>query len=157
MSLNQILKTLGSGQVLNVVNLLQTLVHAVIEEIETLRQNHTNTVASQSDQINRLEDRTGQAISGTCDQLTAKMETAVRDLNSRLIALDTKVLSELEACVTNTVEEIGLVQERLDARIDGLQATVKTHVERLEAAIAHLALIGSTPAKLEGYGEPSKE
>lgn len=157
MSLSQILKTLGSGQVLNVVNLLQTLVHAVIQEIADVRTAIDNNHSSHIDVVNRLEDRTCQTLTGTVDQLTAKMSTAVQDLNARLIALDAKVLSELEACVTTTVNDVGLVEDRLGKRIDDLQATLATHVERLEAAIGQLALIGDTPGKLEGYNEGKGE
>jgi endonuclease III len=166
--------------------MLSSVVHAVMEEIEDLREHHANAVASQTEQVSLLEDRIGRAIEGSVAQLTERWSAAAKDLNERLIALDGKVLSELEgvsealqakirvavddmeACVgaldarvlseleanvTTTVEDVGEVGDKLGKRIDELQATVKTHVERLEAAIAQLALIGDKAGKLEGYGE----
>lgn len=157
MSLKQILATLGSGQVVNVVNLLQTLVHAVIDEITHVQDELDNQHTSHVDAINRAEDRSGQAIAGTCEQLTTKMAAAVQDLNSRLIALDAKVLSELEACVTTTVDDIGQVQDRLENRINELQETLRTHVERLDTMLMDLSRRVNGHGTLAGYNEPKKE
>ena len=157
MSLSQILAALGSGQVQNLVNVLQSIVHTVIEEIEQLRSDHDSKQAQLLEAVNKLDDRTGQTIAGTCDQLTAKMETAVQDLSKRMVLLDQKVLSELEANVTATVEDIGALEDKLAKRLNELEATLRTHVERIERQIAWL--IRGVPAcgKLEGYEGESKE
>jgi len=157
MSLSQILAALGSGQVQNLVNVLQSIVHAVITDFDQLREEHNQKTTLTLEAVNKLEDRTGQALTGTSDQLTAKFSAAVQDLNSRLIALDAKVLSELEANVTTTVEDIGALEDKLGQRLDELEATLRTHVERIERQIAWL--IRGVPAcgKLEGYEGESKE
>jgi DNA repair exonuclease SbcCD ATPase subunit len=157
MSLSQILAALGSGQVQNLVNVLQSIVHTVIEEIEQLRSDHDSKQAQLLEAVNKLDDRTGQTIAGTCDQLTAKMGTAVQDLSKRMVLLDQKVLSELEANVTATVEDIGALEDKLGQRLNELEATLRTHVERIERQIAWL--IRGVPAcgKLEGYEGESKE
>jgi uncharacterized phage infection (PIP) family protein YhgE len=155
MSLGQILKGLGAGTIPNLANTLAMVVQAVITEIEDLRQGHANTAASQRAAVNDLEDRTSVNIADSVELLTAKMETVARELNSRMIALDSKVLELLEANVTTTVEDIGQAEDRVTERLNGLEATVRTHVERLETEIA--AVVAQIPkaARLNGYGQPN--
>jgi flagellar biosynthesis/type III secretory pathway protein FliH len=157
MSLNEVVKALGSGQVLNVVNVLQSVVHAVIAEFDQLRGEHDQKATSTLEAVNRLEDRTVQAISGRCTELQRELEAGLEDVDERMSLLDQSVQAQLEANVTTTVEDVGQVEDRLGKLIEDLQATVKTHVERLEAAIAQLAPIGDKAGKLEGYDEPKKE
>jgi len=157
MSLSQILKALGSGQVENLVNVLQSVVHAVITEVDQLREEHNQKTTLTLEAVNKLEDRTSQALTGTSDQLTAKFRAAVQDLNSRLTTLGATVLSELEANVTTTVDDIGALEDKLAKRLDDLEATLRTHVDRIDREI--VSLIQPVPAcgKLEGYEGESKE
>jgi len=157
MSLNEVLKALGSGQVTNVVNLLQSLVHAVIAEVEQLREEHHQKVASTLEAVNEVEERTGQAIAGTCEELQRKLEAGMQDVNKRMTLRDEKVLEELQSIVTMTVEEVGQLEDRLGKSIENLQATVRTYVERLEKQIAAIVQAFPTAGKLEGYDAPKKE
>ena len=157
MSLNEVLKALGSGQVTNVVNLLQSLVHAVIAEVEQLREEHHQKVASTLEAVNEVEERTGQAIAGTREELQRKLEAGMQDVNKRTILRDEKVLEELQSIVTMTVEEVGQLEDRLGKSIENLQATVRTYVERLEKQIAAIVQAFPTAGKLEGYDAPKKE
>lgn len=157
MSLNEVLKALGSGQVTNVVNLLQSLVHAVIAEVEQLRREHDKKMTSTLEAVNQVEERTGQAIAGTREELQRKLEAGMQDVNKRMILRDEKVLEELQSIVTMTVEEVGQLEDRLGKSIENLQATVRTYVERLEKQIAAIVQAFPTAGKLEGYDAPKKE
>lgn len=96
MSLSQILKTLGSGHVLNNVGLLQTLVHAVIDEISQIRDDIHNQNACHTDSTIRLEDRTNASITGCCQTLDAKFSAAVHDLTSRIHAIETTLATHVD-------------------------------------------------------------
>jgi hypothetical protein len=163
MSLAEVAKALASGQVTNVVNLVATVVHAVIAEFEAVRGEHDEEKTWTLGAVNRLEDRTGQAIVGSCDGLRVEMSAAVKDLSARMILLDERMLSLVDENNRKCVEDICEVDERLGERIDGveeaaagrvadLMATLKTRVERLERAIVVLERVAKVGGKLEGYG-----
>jgi gas vesicle protein len=157
MSLNEVLKALGSGQVLNVVNVLQSVVHAVIAEFDQLRGEHDQKATSTLEAVNRLEDRTVQAISGRCTELQRELEAGLEDVDERMSLLGQSVQAQLEANVTTTVEDVGEVEDRLGKLIEDLQATVRTHVERLEKEIMGIVQAFPSAGKLEGYDAPKKE
>jgi len=146
MSLKDILAGLGTGQIVNIANTLSSIVHAVIEAIDHVRQEHALKLASTLEAVNKLEDRTGQAIAGTTEILTDKLTTVDQEQNNRITALDAKLSSRLNNLDANLTKDMA-----------ALEATMKTHVERLEAAIATLAPVGDKPGKLVGYGPPPGE
>jgi hypothetical protein len=124
MSLAAILKLLGSGEVGSLINVVQSVVHACIEEIEQLRGEHDVKASQCMEAMNRAEDR--------CRDLVG---SAVMDLAQRVDALEAARTSGLEA----------------------LQATMRTHVERLEAAIEVLRSSVGRRGGLAGYEDPGKE
>ena len=135
MRLKAILALLGSGEVSSVINVMQTLVHAVMDEFRAVREDHDQVAASQTEAINKVEDRTCASIAGLVEILSTRMEAAAQDLNKRMILLDEKVLKELEESA----------------------ATVRTHVERLEGRISAMEVGTSNFGTLAGYKGELKE
>jgi len=74
MSLSAILRLLGSGEIGSVVNVLQAVVHAVMEEIEQLRGDHDVQTAQCLEAMNRAEERTRVLVGAAVMDLAARVE-----------------------------------------------------------------------------------
>jgi len=74
MSLKAILALLGSGEVGSVVNVLQSVVHAVIEEIEHLRGEHDVQTSACLEAMNKAEDRTRDLVGAAVMDLAKRMD-----------------------------------------------------------------------------------
>jgi len=74
MSLSAILRLLGSGEIGSVVNVLQAVVHAVMEEIEHLRGEHDQSNSSCLAAMNAAEERTRDLVGAGVMGLAKRVE-----------------------------------------------------------------------------------
>jgi len=88
MSLSAILRLLGSGEVGSVVNVLQAVVHAVIEEIEHLRGEHDQSTSACLEAMNNAEDRTRDLVGAAVMDLAKRIDVIEAELVKCMGRLD---------------------------------------------------------------------